>query len=61
MKKFEKHYHTWSFINTLTLIFIVLKLCHVITWSWIWIFSPVWISFLVGVVCVILLVTVFKD
>ena len=28
----------------LTLIFIVLKLCKVITWSWWWVLSPIWIS-----------------
>lgn len=30
---------------TLTLIFMVLKLFHVIHWSWVWVFSPLWISF----------------
>lgn len=24
-------------------IFIVLKLCNLITWSWIWVLSPFWI------------------
>jgi len=61
MRKFKKHYHTWPFIHTLTLVFIVLKLFNVITWSWIWVFSPIWISFLIGIICVILLITVFKD
>ena len=32
---------------TLTIIFIVLKLTGCITWSWIWIFSPIWISALI--------------
>lgn len=30
----------------LTLIFMVLKLCGVITWSWWWVLCPVWIVFL---------------
>ena len=29
--------------EVLTLIFIVLKLLEVITWSWWWVFSPLWI------------------
>lgn len=33
-----------SFGSVLTLIFIVLKLCKVITWSWVWVLSPLWIS-----------------
>ena len=27
----------------LTLVFLILKLCDVIAWSWWWIFSPLWI------------------
>ena len=32
------------FIGLLTLAFIVLKLCGVISWSWVWVLSPIWIS-----------------
>ena len=28
----------------LTIIFIVLKFCKVIRWSWLWVFSPLWLS-----------------
>jgi hypothetical protein len=28
-----------------TLAFVVLKLTHVIAWSWWWVFSPLWIVF----------------
>lgn len=31
-----------GFLGALTLAFIVLKLCEVITWSWIWVLAPVW-------------------
>lgn len=31
--------------EVLALIFIVLKLIGVIKWSWIWVLSPLWISF----------------
>lgn len=27
----------------LTVVFVVLKLCKVITWSWRWVLSPLWI------------------
>lgn len=34
-----------GFISTLTLIFIVLKLTGYISWPWLWVLSPIWISF----------------
>ena len=30
-------------------IFLVLKLCGVITWSWWWVFAPLWIPIALGV------------
>ena len=33
-----------SFVGLLTIVFIVLKLTHYITWSWFWVLSPLWIS-----------------
>ena len=33
-----------SFTAVLTLTFIILKLCNVITWSWVWVLAPLWIS-----------------
>ena len=33
-----------GFAGLLTVAFIVLKLCGIITWSWWWVISPVWIS-----------------
>lgn len=40
--------------TTLGLIFIVLKLLDVITWSWLWVLSPFWIPFVIGIILVIL-------
>lgn len=34
----------------LAIIFTVLKLCGVITWSWWWVLSPLWIGLLLFVV-----------
>jgi len=43
-----------GFAGALTLLFIGLKLGHVITWSWLWVLSPLWISF--GLAAVLFLV-----
>ena len=40
--------------TTLGLIFIVLKLLDIITWSWLWVLSPFWIPFIIGIILVIL-------
>ena len=32
-----------SFTNLLGVAFIVLKLCHVIEWAWVWVLAPIWI------------------
>lgn len=44
-----------GFGGLLTIAFIVLKLCGVITWKWIWVLSPLWIS--AAIVILILLIT----
>ena len=33
-----------GFTGLLTIVFIVLKLLGVITWSWVWVLSPLWIT-----------------
>lgn len=33
-----------GFFGLLTIAFIILKLCKVITWSWLWVLSPIWMS-----------------
>lgn len=42
-----------GFMGLLTIAFIVLKLCHVIKWSWLWVLSPLWISFIIIIMVVI--------
>ena len=32
----------------------VLKLCHVIDWSWVWVLSPLWISAILTILLVII-------
>jgi hypothetical protein len=36
-----------GFLGLLTIVFITLKLCGVINWSWVWVLSPLWIGFAV--------------
>jgi hypothetical protein len=54
-------YQTTNFPTVLCIVFIVLKLCNVINWSWIWVVSPLWISIGVGLITllIILLITLF--
>ena len=39
-----------GFCGALTILFIALKLCGTITWSWLWVLSPLWIGLSVGLV-----------
>lgn len=39
-----------GFTGLLTLLFIGLKLTGYITWSWLWVLSPMWISGLVALI-----------
>lgn len=41
-----------GFTGLLTIVFITLKLCGVITWSWLWVLSPIWIN---AALCVVVL------
>ena len=41
-----------SFTGALTILFIGLKLTNVITWSWWWVLSPLWISLSIAVVVI---------
>lgn len=47
-----------GFTGLLTLLFIVLKLCNVITWSWWWVLSPLWIVAALWVLLTIIVVII---
>ena len=47
-----------GFFGLLTLIFIVLKLTGHITWSWVWVLSPIWGSLLFSLM-VLLIILLF--
>ena len=48
-----------GFTGLLTIVFIVLKLLGVINWSWLWVLSPLWISFAL-VVAILIIMWIFK-
>lgn len=51
-----------GFIGLLTLLFIALKLCSVIDWSWVWVLSPLWISAIIIVLAIVISVIIsFKE
>ena len=42
-------------LEVLTIVFIVLKLCKVVTWSWTIVLSPLWIGLLIDLIIVIVM------
>lgn len=44
--------------GTLTIVFIVLKLCGLIAWSWTWVLSPLWISEILWTIFVVVVLLV---
>ncbi len=42
-----------SFLNLLFLVFLVLKLTNVITWSWLWVTAPLWMPIAVVIGCLV--------
>lgn len=48
-----------GFVGLLTIVFITLKLLGVISWSWLWVLSPIWIN--IGlVIAVIVAAIIYK-
>ncbi|MDY3007088.1 hypothetical protein [Anaerococcus porci] len=50
-----------GFFGLLTILFIFLKLTNHISWSWVWVLSPLWISFIIGIIIIIIAVIINKD
>lgn len=48
-----------SISTILLVVFIVLKLCKVIDWSWWWVFSPFWIPFAI-VIFIFIIIGLFQ-
>jgi hypothetical protein len=47
-----------TFPGALTVLFVGLKLTNVITWSWWWVLSPIWISLSLAVVVIAIAVII---
>lgn len=47
-----------GFCGLLTIAFIVLKLLHVIEWSWVWVLAPMWIGLLIGMIILAVVVVI---
>ena len=63
MAKSETSNDGIEFGGLLALLFIALKLCGVITWSWWWVLSPLWISvaFILVVFVIALIAVIAKE
>lgn len=49
-----------GFVGLLTIVFVVLKLVGVVSWPWLWVLSPVWISALLVIALFIFVIIVTK-
>lgn len=47
-----------GFCGVLAIVFIVLKLCKVISWSWLWVLAPIWTPAAIGITALIVYVIV---
>lgn len=47
-----------SFFGLLAIVFIVLRLCKVITWSWWWVLAPIWMPIVVAIIVFIVFVVI---
>lgn len=49
-----------GFCGVLCIVFIVLKLTGVITWSWVWVLSPIWITWIIAIFLIVIALVLFK-
>lgn len=59
-EKITTNYTGLGFLEVLTIVFIVLKLTNVITWSWWWVLSPIWILLIIIICCITLMYLFIK-
>lgn len=57
-KNNEVRYASIGFGDLLAIAFIVLKLCGVISWSWVWVLAPIWIplALVLGILIVFIII-----
>lgn len=49
-----------GFFSVLQIVFIVLKLCKIIDWPWVWVLSPMWISAIIVFVVLVFAILIHK-
>lgn len=49
-----------GFVGLLQLVFIILKLCGVIDWSWGWVLAPLWMSAILVTLIIALMFWIFN-
>lgn len=49
-----------GFLEALQLVFLVLKLCKVINWRWIWVFTPLWVGMVIDLLVALWAVFMIK-
>ena len=49
-----------GFVGLLTIAFIVLKLCKIIHWSWVWVLSPLWIGAIIAVIAIVIVFIIYN-
>lgn len=47
-----------GFVGLLTILFVALKLTNVITWSWWWVLSPIWIAAILVVLAIVVVTAI---
>lgn len=47
--------------TVLFIVFLILKLCGVITWSWWWVTAPIWIPIGLSLIVALLVIFIFPD
>ena len=59
----ENNYNTGGigFVGLLQLVFITLKLLGVISWSWLWVLSPTWISIMIVAIIILVVYVIFRE
>ena len=48
--KSKKRSKSMGLCGSLVILFIILKIMDIISWSWLWVFSPIWITLITCVV-----------
>ena len=51
-------YNGIGFFGLLGIVFIVLKLCGIINWPWIWVLAPIWGGAIISIILIVIFVIV---